>query len=429
MGFDRLAALIVVIVLALPGVAMAGWSRPQSVFVPVRGGTPAVAVNARGDMALAWSASSSSRRTLVTVATRTAGGHVTTRRVYSSATDSVLSVSIVIDGRGQVTVAWASDPPTRRPVSEPVYAAYGPLSGRWAAARVVGHTFSYALPPNGPQLAVSSSGLVLLAWDQQLAHPNRLYAAWRTAGRGFGAAFVVGRTPSVPLGATPAFDVGGTAYLSSGCSGLVLRAPARSRRFSAAVVATPGPAPHQALSFSLSLAGAGQGVASWVDGRCSDDAGAGPTPGPVYVRVLHDGRFGGRLALTAPGAQAYFSHAVAVRSGATVTWNQAPDLGLLSAPISPGGRVGTIQRSRDGRMALAADGGGDVVFGPPPVSALPIARSTFVRPAGGGPDQPAPSRYGLVAVAQPLGRAVAFVEATNTPAGQPGRWTFSVWRP
>ena len=434
----------VLTLLVLPAAGVAGWSTPQQISAP---GASAMAVNARGQTAIASTPGPNppggpTDRTFVAVIVRTAGGRMRTRRVWSSNHAVVLSVSVAIDDRGVVTVAWASARPDHSQGPEPVRAAYGPLSGRWAAARVIGHASSLggygAAAQRYPQLAVAPGGEVLLAWDDDAAPQATLLAAWREPGHRFGAPRVVGRSPNTPLGAIPAFDTHGRAYLSSPCYGLVLSAAPRSHRFGAPVLVAPGQPLHQALSFSLALSGAGQGLASWVDGACTGDAAAGDTYGPAYASVLQGGRFGPPIALTPPGTQAFYTNAVAVPGSGMVTWSGAIysptsfQSGAFIVQIGADGRLGATQPIADERAALAADGGGDVVFAPPPSIALqPFATPptpVFVRPAGGGADQPAPASYGGVAVATPVGRAVALLWNTSPTGGGP-RLALSVWRP
>jgi hypothetical protein len=231
---------------------------------------------------------------------------------------------------------------------------------------------------------------------------------------------------NAPGGAIPQFDARGRAYLHGYCSGIVMTAPAHTHRFGRPVVLTPKPV----LGSSLSLAGAGRGLAAWVAGECTFDAAAGNTPGPVFASVLSAGTFGKPLELTPAKAEAIYTNAVAVPGGGTVTWATAgpPSAGTFSLPIGADGLPGVTQQITGGLIVLTADGGGDRVFAWPPYN-FAISRSVpFVRPASGGVDQPAPSSSGQIAVAAPLGRSVA--SAWNTsPTGIGPIMALSVWRP
>jgi hypothetical protein len=84
--------------------------------------------------------------------------------------------------------------------------------------------------------------------------------------------------------------------------------------------------------------------------------------------------------------------------------------------------------ARPRRAVLAADGGGDELFAWPPYNFAVSGLATFVRPTGGGADQPAPARYGQAAVAAPVGRAVALAWNTS-PTGIGPTVALSIWRP
>jgi hypothetical protein len=444
-------AALAAIVMLLPcsSVALAGWSVPRVLSVTRSSpfASTAVAVDSRGDAAVAWETvgswpvQSHGRRcpktqsttgclpvSSVHVAVRTADGRLVTRTLWSSRINPTIHLSVVL-GRGQATVAWGYYNLTS--TSETARAAYGPLIGRWSPSRMIGHFYDVAFTtgkaPWYPQLAAAPNGEVLAAWNACKSSTSAscgfnqrgVVAAWRAPGRGFGVPRVAG---AAPLGAIPQFDARGTAYLYSSCSGHVLIAPAHSHRFSRNVVVAPGPV----SEFTLSLAGAGRGLAAWVAGACSYDEAVSNTPGPVFVSVLRAGTFAKLLALTPGATRAVYSDAVAVPAGGTVTWSteEGPTGSAgFSVQIGPDGLPGETQPSTSTVTAAAADGGGDVVFAPSPGSG-PVASAVFVRPAGGGADQPAPATYGVLAAAAPVGRAAALAWYTgSTPL------ELSVWRP
>jgi len=290
----------------------------------------------------------------------------------------------------------------------------------------------YPPVPWVPHLAVAPDGEVLLAWSHwngKYGHGEELRGvavAWRSTGRSFGAPQVL---PDAPGGAVPEFDARGTAYLYGYCSGLIPTASVRAHRFGHTAVLAPGPV----LDFNLSLTGTGRGLATWVAGKCSFDAAAGNTPGPVLASVLREGRFGKPLTLTPANTAAFYSNAVATPAGGTVNWAAENPHGpaTFSLQFGADGLPGASQQVSGELIALSADGGGDLVFGPLPLPSTPIAllaTPVFVRPMGGGADQPAPGRAGQVAVAAPVGRAI--VSAWNTsPTGAEADMALSVWRP
>ena len=405
------------------GSAFAGWSAPRS-FGVTSYATTAVAVDARGDAAVAWATRGSpgpSFRSSLHLTVRTASGRLSTRTVWSSNDAETEDLSVVL-GAGGVTVSWdtRSRAETRGTTSV-IRAAYGPLIGRWRPARAIGRV-PYELVPEvtyaerQERLAIAPGGEVLLAFHAR----EGAWLAWREPGRPFGAPRLMREAPRE---AVPQFDSRGAAYLSGPCSGLVRIAPPRSHRFSRTVVLTG----KQVFSFTLALSGGGRGVAAWVSGECQ-----GHMPGPVLASVMKGGRFGRPLALTSAATQAVGARAVAAPGGDTVVYYAGRAAGQPSGwpeasvvQIGAGGVPGATQTLPvNAPVASASDGGGDLVFEPTPG---PSAGPMFVRPAGGGADEPAPSS-GLVAVAAPVGRAVA-VAWNTSPTGSGPTMALSVWRP
>jgi hypothetical protein len=335
-----------------------------------------------------------------------------------------MHLSVVVSSGG-VTLAWGYANPAA--ILETVRVAYGPLIGRWSPSRTIGRFWGVAPFFQYPQLTIAPDGEALVAWNACKSSASCGFnlrgvgvdVAWRAPGHGFGAPQLVG---AAPLGAAPQFDARGTAYLASSCSGRVVIAQADSNRFSRSVVVAPGPV----SEITLSLSGAGRGLAAWVAGACSLDEAEGNTPGPVFVSVLRSGKFGEPKALTSGATRAVYSHAVAVPAGGTVTWSTdgGPNgLAEFSVQIGPEGVAGEAQ-SRAGEVtALTADGGGDIIFASAPVFG-PVTNTVFVQPVGGGADQLAPPSSGQVIAAAPTGHAAALAWYTGSP-----RLALSVWRP
>jgi hypothetical protein len=179
------------------------------------------------------------------------------------------------------------------------------------------------------------------------------------------------------------------------------------------------------LDLTLSLDGAGQGLAAWVAGACSLDEAVSSTPGPVFVSVLRAGTFAKPRALTPGSTEAFQSNAVAVPGAGTVSWFTygAAGFAAFSAQIGADGLPDATQQSTTAVIPFTADGGGDVVFARAPGPG-PLASTVFVRPAGGRPDQTAPAPFGEIAAAAPVGRAAALAwYAGSAPL------ELSVWRP
>lgn len=316
--------------------------------------------------------------------------------------------------------------------------AYGPLIGRWAAPQTIsgrwGIGWTNGRPLAEPHLALSPDGTVLVAWNGCLTRNaclgavgegyarQRVVVAWHRPGRPFAPPAVV----RAPLGSVPQFDATGSAYLSGDCSGTVAIARVHSRRFSRTIV-TGG----AVKSFALALSGARQGLAAWVAGACSYDETTPPRNGPVRISLLRGGTFTRPQALTANTTEAMRSSAAAVPSGGIVSWdvraaNEAEE--PFSARIGANGVPGSIQQGAKAVIPIAADARGDLMledgrsassYGP----GAPGPSPPFVRPAGGGPDEPAPSRFGSLAAA-PAGRGFAFAWLPNLTT-----LNLSVWRP
>ena len=433
-----------------PALARADWS-PARVLAS---GSPspfarvASAVDARGDAAVAWEtvgpwpARSAGRRcspsptragcfpvTTVRVGVRLASGRLLTRTLWSQRADPGMQLSVVMSG-AEVTVAWSYAVPAI--VGETVRAAFGPLTGRWPASRTIGGPWSVGYVTGGPvagvALAIAPDGTVLAAWNGCAARSGceaqreSVVAVWRPPGRAFG-------TPSVvavaPLGATPAFDVAGRAYLVSGCSGEVAVALPGSRRFHAVTVAN-GPV----WDFSLSLAGGGRGLAAWVAGACSHDEMVPNPPGALYASVLSAGVFGAPTVLAPADARADYVAAVATAGGGgSVSWTTAPiNLTAYTVALSADGAAGAVGQPAAGVIPTGHDGGGDILLSVSPRSSGAGSRELLMQPAGGAPDElsPAPS-WGAVAVAAPRGRAVA-VAWWSSPTGS-GSLELTVWQP
>jgi hypothetical protein len=152
----------------------------------------------------------------------------------------------------------------------------------------------------------------------------------------------------------------------------------------------------------------------------------------VLVDLLRDGAFTGAHALPSTAGAAIRSTGIAVPGGGIISWevraangNEEP----FSAAIGDEGVPGAAQQGASAVIPIAADAGGDTVleagraansYGP----GAPGPTPPFVRPASGGPDQPAPSAaFGSLTTA-PLGRAFALAWSSGLATLE-----VSVWRP
>ncbi len=448
--------------------ARADWSAPRVLASapPLRLGSGyvsaidgRVAVDSRGDVAVAWSrtgarpAEYQGRRcswqprpparlgcypvTTVHLTVAMASGQTLTRVVTTARAEGVMGVVLSTTGEATVLLEYAK-PRVDSPGGLRV--AYGPLTGRWSAPQTISGRWNIGWtngrPSAHPSLALSPDGTVLVAWNGCLTQracygvigegyaQQRVLVAWHRPGRPSGPPTVV---RAAPLGSVAQFDAAGTAYLSARCSGTVAVAPAHRRRFSRTIV-TRGPA----KSFTLSLSGAGRGLAAWVAGACSFDETTPPQPGSVLVSLLRARRFATPFALAAPAESA---NAVATAAGATVSWSVRTANGVeepFSAQLDATGLPGATQQGASAVIPITADGHGDVVlrggraantYGPGAPSPGPLAGKLFVRPSGGGPDQPAPAPFGEV-VAAPFGGAIALIWSPDAT-----KLALSIWRP
>ena len=443
-----LAALgVEVLLLVCAGSASASWSTPRSFSSSGSIGGEAVAVDSRGEAAVAWSRQPPppgfSFGTAIRVAIRLPDGRLIRRVVWSSRADRPAGVSVVI-GHGQVTVAWAVETPKqqRRGRGEAtVWSAFGPLIGRWAPPRVIGRqALSIAPVGRSLHLAISPFGEVLLAFDDGSPAINGPAAAWRAPGRPFAAPRrLFGRTNvalTVPhqFGPIPEFDPQGRAYVWGRCDGVVVSTAPRSHTFGRPVILARRPV----SSFTLSLAGPGRGLAAWIRGGCAVAMEEGNKPGPLLASVLRGGSFSSPVAVTGPSTLAVGSVALAQRAGGgTVTWVQedAPPVPARNVHIGTNGRPGPILPapvSYDVLVPGAYDGGGDTVLVPaaewdlPGAEQSPEADAAAVAPAGGGSQQLAPVSVqagGRTGVAS-FGRRVVRLWSNS-----PSTLAVSVWRP
>lgn len=422
-----------------------------------------MAVDSRGDVAVAWSRTGArparyrGRRcswrtgrptrlgcypvtTVHLTVVMTSGRTVT--RVVSSARAEYLSGVVLSPAEATVLLGYTKP---RIDSLGGLRVAYGPLIGRWSAPRTISGRWSIGWtngrPEALPHLALSSDGTVLVVWDGCTTRracagvigegyaEQRVVVAWHRLGRPFGSPTVV---RAAPLGSVPQFDVAGTAYLSSRCSGTIAIAPAHSRRFGRTIV-TGG----AAKSFTLALLGAGQGLATWIAAPCSYDELAPPQPGAALVSLMRAGRFLAPFALTTAPAES--AEAVATPPGATVSWYALVANGLeepFSAQIGANGLPGATQQGANAVIPVIADGSGDAVlrgaraantYGPGAPVPGPLADRLFVRPAGGGPDQLAPAPFGVFqeVAAAPAGHTIAMLWSPDMMR----TLDLSIWRP
>jgi len=434
---SRVLPLLAAVLTALvaPGAAHAAWSGPLT-LTRSSAWPAAIAADSAGDAAVAWATEkgrvpSSMNRycalhpfkpscyaiTQVHLAVRTASGRVVSRTVWEGKSGEV-GMSLVIS-RGQVTLGWGAYDVTDP--NETAREVHGTLLGPWSQARVLGHFLDYLITgghtPFYPQLAVAPNGAVLAVWSacgSLKRCPGAIQGAtlaWRAPGHSFGRAYKVSAAPE---GSAPSFDAAGRAYLHSSCSARVLLAAPGSYVFRRVVTLAHG----AVRDLSLGLSGAGEGLVSWIPTHCSVDQAAGPMVGPVLTSRLTGGVFAAPVTVTPAGVSATYSESVAVAGGGVVGWSS---LDRFSVPFDANVSLGSAPALPADATPLAADGSGDVVFGPPRdvLSSLHLT----VIPAGSTAVQPSAAQFAAIGAA-PFGRTIAIGWAEPK-----GPLRLSVWRP
>lgn len=373
-----------------PATAGAAWTAALPVPDSERAGQPAVAVDGRGDLAVAWvqtetAGSDGDRRSAGTVhvAVRRAGGAVFRSSTLPVAGGRVArDIAIALDGRGEATVAWVEGDGRRRAVR----AAFRTPTGRWSAVRSVGAT-GYVMP--ALRLAVAPDGTAVLTYNARRTGGQRVAAAWRTRGHAFAAARPVRGVHAVTE-PTLVVDPAGTVYLSGlvagrgGCSGALLTATTTGRRFGARRTIAPAPV----MTLQLVTTGRGAAVAAWLAAECNSYE---PFAGVLMAAGVHGGRLTGPVTLG--DHMGYDLHLSGAPGGAEAGWMQVsggPQPVLRAARVASTAVVGPAQTRTDGWVAVTADRRGDQLVGQSLMPNSLVSRDLAVRPADGGPQQPAP---------------------------------------
>lgn len=401
-------ALLALAAAAAPGTARGAWSAartvPGSGSVSLAGsGSSALVAGPGGETALVWRNFEKAGRppkwwydSSIHAAILTPTGRTVVRTVWRRAHSIVAAVTAVIDGRGELTVAWVEEPsPSGGAIV--VRAVRRSPSGGWSPIQEVGRgatAFFYA----DPELAVSADGRVLLTWNAGSRAGVR--AAWHSPGRAFGSVSTIYRSPAAPmLFPTPAFDRAGAAHVygtvgcdSSRSRGVMLSTRPDSRRFGTPVVVAPPPAADLTASFA-----GGWTLLAWQHGECSTlEAG----PGAPEARAMREGLLGAPVAL-APHVTAYYVTPVAAGGGqGTVGWVAGPQapgaqLSLMTA-AEDGDAFGPSVAPIDGLLPTARDTAGDALLQDPrwnigyELPGTAAGRIVAIQPAAGGALEAAP---------------------------------------
>lgn len=320
-----------------------------------------LAVDPAGDAAAAWVVEGSHSVRVRAAFVRPSGG-VSVRTLVSASGDAVQSPRVVLDRRGELTVAWVQR--SARDRHQTIRAAYRTAAGRWSSVQDVSRTsaFYYA----SPRLAAAPDGAVALTFNAAVRAAPGVGAAWRSRGHAFG------RVQSVATGRRAylfepslAFDPSGRAYLTgiARCddeqrsAGALFTTTAGGRRFGAQRIVTPEGSTH--LRFVVT--GRGAGVALWLDAGCSTSE---DLSGPVQAAVMRSGRVGAPMTLTTVSSTAPVL-SVAPGGAGDASWTaftpSAGDGEVLASRIAADGTASTAATPVNGLAAAVGDAHGDQV--------------------------------------------------------------------
>lgn len=376
----RVAAVMIAVAAAtLPSTASAGWTSP--VVVRDAGGRSQLAVNARGDVAVAWigSRSGMSRTDLVRVAVRRAGAARFSTHTLAARRGPAGHIAAALDRRGELTVAWSEAAGSRTRIRS----AFRTATGSWSTAQTIG-TSAYANVEL--RVAAAPDGTAALTYNARTVGPRRIDTAWRSRGRRFGTTRALA-IPRALRNTTLAFDPAGTAYLAGMriCEGVVVTATARGRRFGAARTIAPGPI----LELRFAVTGRGSAIAAWLTGGCFSTE---PFGGAPMTAALRSGRISRPASLGDPhGIDLRLSAAPGGAEAAWLTFTP-PGQALRAATIARDGSVGPAHAPDGGWIAVVGDRRGDQLVRQvdPAQRHRIVEEPVAARPADGGPLDPAP---------------------------------------
>jgi hypothetical protein len=422
------AALFCGLGIASPATAPAAWGpvlRPATSAAP---SSTALAVNASGDLALAW-VQERAGTSAVRVFVRRNGRSARVRTVLRARHRAVQGLTVVLDGRGELTVAWVDQ--TQRsglragPIT--IRAATRTPGGRWSGVQAVSRSSAYVYAQ--PRLAAALNGTVALTFNAGVRAAPGVAVAWRSRGHRFGRVHAVAGTGRGYLQEpTLTFDRRGRAYLAgiAGCddpqsTGVLLTTRPGGRTFGAPRSLGGPPATH----LRLVVAASGRAVASWLGAPCSTSE---DLSGLVLARVLRDGALSDPVLLDGlPSRELTLTGATA--GAADAAWTDyaagAPDGRVLTTRIGADGTASPATAPADGWVATAGTRPGARI----------VER---LRPAGMGLADAVGARGGDTAVVEPApldGAARFTVAAAPFGSALAAAGTFdgglrvSAWRP
>ena len=381
-------------------------------------GFPALAVGGGGRVVVGWVDDGGAGRGVrhpvaaVRVSVRRANGSFETRTLARRRDLAARGLTVAVNRRGEVTVAWIDALPRGH---RTVRAAYRTLDGHWSAVQAIGFSsaFSYAVP----RLAVAPGGRVLVSYVAGVRAAPGIGVAWRQPGHRFGALRGVGRLGL--FDPVPAFDPVGRAYVSgiaqcddeSRSRGVVRLTTPAGRRFGPPITVTPAPA----TELRLGVTGAGRAVAVWVGAGCSTTELLG---GPIEAASLTGSTVGQRQTVYTPAGRGLVLSG-AFGGGAEASWTTFPSNapgGAIFAARLTNGTFGPAAAPPGAWVAVESNAAADQVvfqrrpenYGPPDAVGARPAGSDVIDPA------PLPARGWAVAAGSGYGAARALAVASFT---------------
>lgn len=413
------------------------WGPPVTVPAANPVPRPALAVDARGDVALAWrDESADGRARAIRVAYLAAGARTATRHTLMARSQTaVQGLTAVLDRHGRLTVVWVARGSTSGALHGHItlLAARRTGRGRWSAPRAIARItpFAYAQP----RLAVApADDTVALTYNSGTRAAPGVALAWARPNRPFAAPQAV---PSGRLGflqePSLGFDTRGRLRLAgvadcddeTNSRGVLFTAAGVRRRLRGPLTIAPAPVNH--LRLTLAATGPTPGVASWLRTGCSTSEDLGGAP--MAATVLDD-TVSAPVALDAGSARDLT--AVRGADGATdVGWTGFPAARPAGAIVTarvlpavpPTAGPATVLPG-DGWAPTAADWLGDQALTTALSEEEVGVRSTAAREAD-GTVLPSP----LPAVAWPVTAGADDGRALAAAAPGTGSIRLSVWRP
>jgi PKD repeat protein len=288
----------------------------------VTGGLNAqVAMNARGDMVVAWQHGNGAATT-VQAAVRPQGGSFSAPVTVAAAGETAAAPQVGIDGTGNAAVLWRRDVAGKGTVR----AALRPAGGEFGAPVDVSAAGEDA---GAPQLALSAGGIGVVTWVRQDGAHKLLRALTRSAAGALSGPVDVSSSSEDAQQPSAAIDAAGNAIVVWIAGGIVKRAeePAGGSFTAPARLSAIG---EVAIVPDVSVGDGGAAIATWAHGSAGGwvPRAAVRAPGSAFADPVD----------VAPGGGAGSQTTVAMnaRGDAVLTWESADNFKLgVRASVRP----------------------------------------------------------------------------------------------